>query len=496
MLCNKERNLMGQVRRLRGIWCLLSVLLVSALTLGWMPATAMADDATPPNPQHMWTQGAQEEAGETQPNDSGIQLYSATTWPYWTTNSDGSKAFFDGERTAFANPAMKVIDVSEHQGSINWSQVKASGVDAAIIRVGYGYGNVDKYFAQNLRGATQAGLHVGIYLYSYAYDANFALNEANFVADMANQYGLGNMTLPIFYDLEKWSWTGYTCPSTPAQYTPIVNTFMNQMRNRGYTNVSIYTYRDYANTALNTAAMRSRISWIAEYNPTTIYTFPGYSGGQGWQYTSTERVNGINGNVDMSGFDEYLFKDTNSRSTPHYADVKWLKQTGITTGYTDNTYRGGDVVQRQDMAAFLRRLVSTANKSFNLKAALNFSDVNSATPHYADIEWLSRTGISNGWAMPNGTKEFRPSTGVLRQDMAAFLYRTAGSPAYTPSAADKAKFVDVNDSTPHAKEIWWCASKGITQGWNVNGRTEFRPGNVVIRQDMATFLHSTYNVMK
>ncbi|NEG70541.1 hypothetical protein F6S87_08045 [Bifidobacterium sp. BRDM6] len=94
-------------------------------------------------------------------------------------------------------------------------------------------------------------------------------------------------------------------------------------------------------------------------------------------------------------------------------------------------------------------------------------------------------------------REFRPGNAIVRQDMAAFLYRLAGSPAYTPSAADEAYFADVDDNTDHAREIWWCASVGITTGWEEkNGTRTFRGMNEVIRQDMAAFLHRTYNVMR
>ena len=79
---------------------------------------------------------------------------------------------------------------------------------------------------------------------------------------------------------------------------------------------------------------------------------------------------------------------------------------------------------------------------------------------------------------------------VFRQDMAAFLYRLAGKPAYVPTPADVARFRDVSWSTPHAAEIWWLASAGISQGWDMHdGTFEFRGMNSVVRQDMAAFLH-------
>lgn len=115
-----------------------------------------------------------------------------------------------------------------------------------------------------------------------------------------------------------------------------------------------------------------------------------------------------------------------------------------------------------------------------------FTDVNKNTDHYEDIIWLAENGISAGY--PDGS--FRPMGTVVRQDMAAFLYRLAGSPAYTPTAQDKKRFSDVTVNTPHAKEIWWLASESISSGYNDG---TFRPMAPVYRQDMSAFLHRLCN---
>lgn len=110
-----------------------------------------------------------------------------------------------------------------------------------------------------------------------------------------------------------------------------------------------------------------------------------------------------------------------------------------------------------------------------------FHDATASTPHLDDVSWLAATGISVGY--PDGT--FRPFADVARCDMAAFLNRLAGSPA-----ADGAAFADVGASTPHADEIIWLASAGVSQGWSMpDGTSQFRPFEVVKRADMAAFLH-------
>lgn len=111
-----------------------------------------------------------------------------------------------------------------------------------------------------------------------------------------------------------------------------------------------------------------------------------------------------------------------------------------------------------------------------------FSDVNGSTPHSNHIKWLADNKISTGF--PDGT--FGPYKDVARCDMAAFLYRLAGSPDFRPSASEQAAFSDVTLSTPHAKEVWWLASKGISTGYPDG---TFKPYGYVTRQDMAAFLH-------
>ena len=124
----------------------------------------------------------------------------------------------------------------------------------------------------------------------------------------------------------------------------------------------------------------------------------------------------------------------------------------------------------------------------SFKVAKNvFADVNNGTAHYDDIVWLAAKGISTGWTASDGTKTFRPYSEVARADMAAFLYRLAGSPEYT--APSTSPFKDVTTSTPHYKEICWLADKGISAGWSVSGGKEFRPYQTVARCDMAAFLY-------
>lgn len=113
------------------------------------------------------------------------------------------------------------------------------------------------------------------------------------------------------------------------------------------------------------------------------------------------------------------------------------------------------------------------------------------TPHYAHILWLYQSGVTTGFgSYPNRT--YGGMLNVIRQDMAAFLFRMANEPGaqYEPTPEDVARFTDVDWNTPHCREIWWLAHVGISEGWKEwDGTYTFRPTNDVVRQDMAAFLH-------
>lgn len=117
-----------------------------------------------------------------------------------------------------------------------------------------------------------------------------------------------------------------------------------------------------------------------------------------------------------------------------------------------------------------------------------FTDVPPGTQFYSEISWLSTAGISTGWDEAGGTKTFRPLQSVNRDAMAAFLYRNAGSPAFTPPATSP--FTDVPTSNQFYKEITWLAATGISTGWDEgNGTKTFRPLTPVARDAMAAFLY-------
>ena len=244
-----------------------------------------------PDPEHMWS------------GDNGISLFSGS--PYWQT-VNGRKAFYDAYGNVYANPAIKVVDVSHHQGDIDWDQVKNSDVDAVILRVGYGVGNEDRYIARNIAEVRRLNIPYGVYLYSYAYNTDFAAQEAAWTATLLDKYGTEGMALPIYYDLEQFNvWDGHRPPTDPNTYEAMVNTYCDVMASRGYSDVHVYSYRAYLQSALNKPSIWARTSWIAAYTSTIGIDNPYYDGQRGWQYTASGSVPGINGNADISAFTDW-----------------------------------------------------------------------------------------------------------------------------------------------------------------------------------------------
>lgn len=126
-------------------------------------------------------------------------------------------------------------------------------------------------------------------------------------------------------------------------------------------------------------------------------------------------------------------------------------------------------------------------------AAPAFSDVSAdpASPVYsefaAEIDWLDRTGVSTGWEV-DGRREYRPWLAISRDAMAAFLYRYAGSPAYT--APRVSPFTDVATDAPFYREIAWLNARKVSTGWTTaDGGREFRPFESITRDAMAAFLY-------
>ena len=232
--------------------------------------------------------------------------------PYWGTYNN-TPAFFNADGSLFVQQAKGVVDVSEWQGTIDWTAAKNAGVEGAIIRISYGWNNgFDAQAKRNINECKRLGIPFGVYSYSYAYDADSAAAEGDDIVALLRQAGVSpeDLSYPVFYDLEKWTWTGHTPPADSGTYDGIVNTWYSKLQAAGYTNLSVYSYPVYLETALNSSNIHGKTRWVASYGKTVNFSYS--TNDRGWQYTSGGSVPGINGRVDLNAFGNFELSSADS----------------------------------------------------------------------------------------------------------------------------------------------------------------------------------------
>ncbi len=191
------------------------------------------------------------------------------------------------------------IDVSSYQGDIDWKKVADSGVEFAMIRCGYrGYSKgvivADKNFKQNIRGALDAGLEVGIYFFSQAVDTWEAREEAHYVLEAIEGY---DVTYPVVFDWEFIAGNNEARTSgvKTAEVTSCAGVFCDVVSQAGYEPM-IYFNQDVGYQTYQLDQLDDYDFWLAEYNklPSFYYHF------DLWQYTHRGSVPGIEGSVDLN----------------------------------------------------------------------------------------------------------------------------------------------------------------------------------------------------
>ena len=198
------------------------------------------------------------------------------------------------------------IDVSKHNGSIDWEQVKKSGIQFAIIRAGNrGYGEAgnmveDPYFVQNMNGAIANGIKVGVYYFSQAITVEEAIQEAEATLRMIQDNGFADkLSLPIVIDTEAAG--GRADSMTKEQRTTVVKAFCERIKQAGYTPM-VYANKSWLKNNLIMSELEQYEVWVAHYVKTDdpINNPTDYDGRfEIWQYTSEGSVPGISGNVDI-----------------------------------------------------------------------------------------------------------------------------------------------------------------------------------------------------
>ena len=268
---------------------------------------SVPEESTVLKPSDVYTPGATldrtlEYGGKTVPiyRDRPLSVFSDVDF-IWTNEETENRRrlqYLGGEfRTRYG------IDVSSHQGEIDWNAVAGDNIDFAMVRVGFrgtgtGTLNTDKYYQQNIRGAMGAGLETGVYFFAQAVTVEEAIEEADYVIKLLDGMEING---PVSYDWEMHDSTYRVYGTSPEMATACAVAFCERIKAAGYTPMvyggTYVTYMKYDQGALS-----NYLSWYPEYKsekseklcPSLVYHM------DYWQFSSSRAVNGIKGRVDMN----------------------------------------------------------------------------------------------------------------------------------------------------------------------------------------------------
>jgi GH25 family lysozyme M1 (1,4-beta-N-acetylmuramidase) len=235
--------------------------------------------------------------------------YQVEIQPEWETHTYALDGFIhDGDTLSYSSGNDSItskigVDVSNYQGDIDWEKVKASGYEFAFIRIGFrGYGesgtlNPDKHYKENLHGALDAGLDVGVYFFSQAVSEEESVEEAEYVLSLLDEADISveQLALPVVFDPESiLDDEARTDDVTGEQFTKNAAAFCDRIREAGAAPM-IYCNMLWEAYKLDLGALSDYPVWYADYEelPQTPYAF------EFWQYSESAHVDGISGAVDV-----------------------------------------------------------------------------------------------------------------------------------------------------------------------------------------------------
>ncbi|MCM1038682.1 MAG: hypothetical protein NC434_05110 [Ruminococcus sp.] len=311
------------------------------------------------------------------------------------------------------NSIARGIDVSKHNGAVNWGSVAASGISFAFIKAGSTNSGVDPYFDANMRGAQAAGLKVGVYLYSYATTVEQAKNEADLLVGWLENY---TVSFPVVYDVEDSCHKGLS----QAQLQALIDTFCSTVAAAGYYPM-VYSSKNWFNQRIGNVGYDK---WVAQYADNLEY-----NGAAFWQNTSHGSVSGVGTRVDMN----YQFKDF---STLIISDG-FLDRNGQTLFFAGYKMQRGwinynDTRYYLDGNGFLQRECWFVDESgtYYLQGdgSIARGQVNIADQgYYFDGNGVRLTGWMN---LENGKFYYAPDTGAMQHgwfaDESGTYYLSAG----------------------------------------------------------------------
>ena len=246
--------------------------------------------------------------------------------------SDGIDAQSLADEALSNGAVARGIDVSNFQGTIDWNQVKAAGIEFAILKVGPVYGKPDSTFERNATECERLGIPYGVYYYSYAR----SVADANKEADRTLAWlGGHHPSLPVYYDLED-NYILQDPNFSKNKLAQIAQTFCNRMEAVGFKS-GIYANLNWFNNYLNSPSLSGYDHWVAQYNWRCDYA-GSYSF---WQYSSSGNVPGVNGRCDMNYCFNGSFLNVDDgkmhiQYEAHVSNIGWMssKRDGSTAGTT------------------------------------------------------------------------------------------------------------------------------------------------------------------
>ena len=431
------------------------------------------------------------------------------------TKKDTRVTFDDFSTRALKNGETlhKGVDVSYYQQDIDWVAAANDGVEFAIIRGGYrGWGTKgtmakDTRFSTYMRGALEAGIEVGVYIYSQATTVKEAQEEAQFLIDMVKGY---DITLPLVLDFEFASidpdkdgkyetggrlWDAYKSGKlNKTSAAELCQAFCDTVEAAGYDGM-VYVNPDMAKNYLDVTGLE-RV-WLAHYTGTKeeyrdeeTGKFPAsyYEGNyEFWQCASKGKVAGISGNVDINFWFKPLpprepFQDVEIGDW-FYEDVVYAYENGLTTGISATEYAPDDTTTRGQIVTMLYRMAGEPG----VTGETTFTDL--TQDYYKDaVLWAYQNGIVTG----RTETVFDPEADVTRQELTTILYRyavdeTASDQTGEAGEDSLAGFTDAKEVADYAKaSIIWAVEHGI-----INGMTEtlLQPTDNATRAQIAAVLH-------
>ncbi|GMB10338.1 MAG: LysM peptidoglycan-binding domain-containing protein [Candidatus Improbicoccus devescovinae] len=372
----------------------------------------------------------------------------------------------------------KGVDVSAFQGDINWPEV-VNYVTFAMIRATYGQSGVDSKFKKNILSSNRAGIHAGVYHYTYARTMHEAAREANHLINTLSNY---EITYPVALDIEENS---LLCLGK-EKVTNIILEFMNRLKDSNYYPI-LYTTENWLQKYVNISQIPDIDLWLAKWDshPTYKYNNLGI-----WQYTNNGRVNGIGSNVNLNiSYKNYNHIIKNSNSNSNNLISPNFKST------TANKF-DSDLIYEDDMDLDLPHGFNHSENGINFEAAGFYPseyparfDANSSTNFDENSQNLSSnqeiydnsstatdnhktTSSQNSLNSSINTENYNQNTQDSNHNSNSSTTSTQ-NPTNTEMHTTSSKYANINSTklSNHDEETNYISKNSNITTWNNNNNT-------------------------